>query len=877
MTGKRLSLLSLSAIACGSVALWVSFGTLAVTSGTAGGSRVGLLPSLWWLAAAFALLVSVALVGGGRRVRLLWLSSPLLAAWLPMPVPAAAMIWTGPLRWWVWTAIAAAMTAPAAIDAARAGRFRALADPRRAPLVAGALAAVIFLLVAWRIAPQLPAGDEPHYLVIAQSLLKDGDLKIENNHARGDYHEYFAGVLKPDYLARGLHGDIYSVHAPGLAAIVAPVFALFGYPGVLAFLAFASACGTALAWRAAWLATGDAAASWFGWAAVSLSVPFLFQAFTVYPDGFGATLVMAGMLTAMLGERASTRALLGTGLALACLPWLHTRFAITAGALGLVIVMRQLAVPDRTRRLIAFAALPAMSAAAWFSFFYVIYGSPNPAVVYHGYTQSAIANIPRGLLGWLIDQQFGILLKAPVYLCALAGIVPLARRRPRVAGAFAIVVVPYALVASMFYMWWGGFVSPARFLASTLLLLAIPAAAWYAASGRGARILGLGGLLLSVLISAATAWVDRGALLYDVRDGAAKTLAWLSPLVDLSQAAPSLFQTPPAGAAARAAFWLVAVAATAGVGVWLDRRRTSRESSAIALGLVAAAAGMTAASMVWRMNAAHPQTPGRAGPHLLHAIDGDARQIAVRFAPLSRVRITDVPPLLPLMAPLATPPRPGDPVALLIEPPAAVYTIEANIAGGAGHLTAGVDRQPAVWDWDLSAVHGPWRQTLTLGNDARALRFDADPATRAALRDVTIHADRRLAAHERVSERAALSAARYGRATVFLLDGTAFLESGGSWIAGGSSAEFAILRDPGASIQLFVRNSAVDNIVVLEAAAWREEFALKAREERSFDVPVAANAPGVVLRVRSAKGVRPADTDPGNHDRRMLGCWIETR
>ena len=169
------------------------------------------------------------------------------------------------------------------------------------------------------------------------------------------------------------------------------------------------------------------------------------------------------------------------------------------------------------------------------------------------------------------------------------------------------------------------------------------------------------------------------------------------------------------------------------------------------------------------------------------------------------------------------------------------------------------------------------RQTLTLGNDARALRFDADPATRAALRDVTIHADRRLAAHELVSERAALSAARYGRATVFLLDGTAFLESGGSWIAGGSSAEFAILRDPGASIQLFVRNSAVDNIVVLEAAAWREEFALKAREERSFDVPVAANAPGVVLRVRSAKGVRPADTDPGNHDRRMLGCWIETR
>ena len=54
--------------------------------------------------------------------------------------------------------------------------------------------------------------------------------------------------------------------------------------------------GTGLAWRAAWLVTEDAAASWFGWAAVSLSVPFLFQSFIAYPDGVGATLVMVGVL-----------------------------------------------------------------------------------------------------------------------------------------------------------------------------------------------------------------------------------------------------------------------------------------------------------------------------------------------------------------------------------------------------------------------------------------------------------------------------------------------------------------------------------------------------------------------------------------------------
>jgi hypothetical protein len=80
--------------------------------------------------------------------------------------------------------------------------------------------------------PRLPAGDEPHYLVIAQSLLRDHDLQIENNHTRGDYHEFFALPLKPDYLLRGVNGQIYSIHAPGLPVLVAPVFALFGYRGV---------------------------------------------------------------------------------------------------------------------------------------------------------------------------------------------------------------------------------------------------------------------------------------------------------------------------------------------------------------------------------------------------------------------------------------------------------------------------------------------------------------------------------------------------------------------------------------------------------------------------------------------------------------------
>ena len=231
-----------------------------------------------------------------NRFALLVLSGILLAPWLPGRVPAALYVWAGPLRGWLWTVLVAAIAVPAVVRRTPPWLTRTVRDPHRAPWLAAAVAAAAYLAGAWQIFPQLPTGDEPHYLVIAQSLVKDHDLQIENNHRRGDYHDYYGGDLKPDYLRRGQNGEIYSVHAPGLSVLVAPVLAVFGYPGVLAFLGLVSACATALTWTATWRITSDAAASWFGWAAVALSAPFVFQSFVVYPDAPGAALVMVGVL-----------------------------------------------------------------------------------------------------------------------------------------------------------------------------------------------------------------------------------------------------------------------------------------------------------------------------------------------------------------------------------------------------------------------------------------------------------------------------------------------------------------------------------------------------------------------------------------------------
>ena len=173
MTARRLSPATRSAFLCSGVGLWLSCGTLAVAATATGAPRIGVLPSFWWLGAAAAGAVALALVlrPAPRRVAVLWLSALLVLPWLPRPATPATLVFTGHLRELVWLAIAVGVAAPLAFRAMR--DWRIVTDPRRAGWAAAAVAALVYLGAASSLWPRLPVGDEPHYLVIAQSLLRD--------------------------------------------------------------------------------------------------------------------------------------------------------------------------------------------------------------------------------------------------------------------------------------------------------------------------------------------------------------------------------------------------------------------------------------------------------------------------------------------------------------------------------------------------------------------------------------------------------------------------------------------------------------------------------------------------------------------------------
>ena len=134
-------------------------------------------------------------------------------------------------------------------------------------------------------------GDEPHYLVIAHSLLVDGDLRIENNHDQGHYQSFFAGVLQPHFLRRGLDDVIYSVHSPGLPSLLLPFYAVGGEWGGMVFVELlASLAAMAIFGLAERLTTRGAAV--VTWLAVALTIPFAPQSWLIFPE-MPVALIMA--------------------------------------------------------------------------------------------------------------------------------------------------------------------------------------------------------------------------------------------------------------------------------------------------------------------------------------------------------------------------------------------------------------------------------------------------------------------------------------------------------------------------------------------------------------------------------------------------------
>ena len=849
MSRSRLAALILALLTA--VSVWLSAGTIAVLGGDT--HRVAALPSFLILG---ALAAAACAITYAIRLRLedawpLLISLLIWLPFLPFTVPAVFLMWAGPIEALVWLAVIAGLVV------ARPPNLPTGLDTRGlAPIVAAVAVAMAAWVVFARIPDVIPGGDEPHYLAATQSLLADLDLRVANNYADGDYLDYFPGRLEPHFLKRATSGEIYSIHAPGVSVIVLPAFAIAGYHGAVAFMIVLAAVAAWLAWGLAFRASGSITGAWAGTAAVFATTPYFFHTFTIYPEIIGSLCVLCGawLLMELSDQReVPARHLVATGFALAVLPWLHSRFAVLAGLLGVFIIARSWQRADAVRRIAMFLAVPAILGVAWFAFFYVIWGSPSPTAPYGADTSTSAANILRGLIGLLFDQQFGVVTTAPIYALAIAGVVPLWRRQPRLTIELAVLTIVYAITVASYAMWWAGSAAPGRFLVAILPLAAIPIAV--AASGAW-RLAALLFLLISVGLTVPRVFVESGRFIFNNRSGIDATLQWLASSVDLPLAVPSVHRDGGTAAVRDASVWIGLLAGAGALA--LLRKRPAAAQWTLLVGLSAIAATASAAA-VSRFHASPVITADRSKLSATAAFRPSWHGVIRDVSERRRITPEEFLGALKLTIDART--------ARINRLPAGDYGLEPGVRGST--LTLAVGRNDAPFE--SLTLDGPVRLRLPVSLQTMHVSMDGVLPSNAPPLFVTP-----LAVRAPVTDRYAIRAARYRDARAFFFDEWAYPERDGFWTRAEGEAEIVVDTDDDArlaGLPLAIIAGATDTTIDIAVGSWSETLALRAGEKRELVLPPAEDRAWRVV-IRSGAGFRPSERDPGNRDVRSLAAWI---
>ena len=728
-------------------------------------------------------------------------------------------------------------------------------------------------------------GDEPHYLVIAHSLLADRDLQIENNHTERHYLRFFGGALRPHFLRRGRGDVIYSIHAPGLPALLLPSYAVGGHWGAIAMMCLLAALASRAVFDLAQAMTSRSTAL-FTWAAVTFSIPFAVHSWMIYPE-MAAALVMAwSALWVWKPPPEQPWPWFWRGLAIAVLPWLHTKFSILLIA---VVVLMLVRLWPRIVPALFLLTPVACSVFLWLFSLYVMYGVSNPTVAYN-YSAGAgleTANIPRGVLGLLFDQEYGLLVYSPVYLLAFAGCWVLIKQRTQrwYAIGLGVTVLVFLAGITRVYMWWGGGSAPARFLVPVLPLVApLIAAAVHKVRRPSTR--GVVGLLLaaSVICFVAVAAVPSQRLMFNDRDGTGRLVEVLQAAAPVTATLPSFLQPDWQSQLPALGLWL-----GAGLFTLLAVRRLAGRAGPRALGPFWSPAvclvlfGFTASVLAGGMSPSEERravaTEGQM--NLLAAYDG-ARLGSVDLDRLARL---DTEELL------------GH--AIIVQRYGPGVDIKSVEMAGPFRLPPG-RYEARVWfrrgsgfDGELRLRHhrGPGVLARTrggVGNPA-VLSFDLPVSIPAA---TLVASDLRLArsvsAIEIIPQDVVPRSARldienprvidlagdYLGGYVLYVDDNTYPEGGMCWVRGGRSGSLLVSPAGASLMRVRIRNGATAGVVSVHVAGSERVFDLEPYETRELQVALSGDQALVPIVVFPRGGFRPAEVVPGSRDRRWLGCQV---
>src|SRR5438128_911837 len=189
------------------------------------------------------------------------------------------------------------------------------------------------------------AGDEPHYLIIADSLVRDHDLLVENNYQietpvrQATRVEIYVPNLMPVHVR-----NHFSKHNLGLPLLLVVPYALAGVMGAKIFMVLLAGLWPLLLYKILLQITESKTWSVIIALALAIGLPFAGGSNQITPDLLAGMIVLYivwkifGRLYDETKRSLSLRSVLGSGALLAFLPWLHIRLLAPAALLLLALI-----------------------------------------------------------------------------------------------------------------------------------------------------------------------------------------------------------------------------------------------------------------------------------------------------------------------------------------------------------------------------------------------------------------------------------------------------------------------------------------------------------------------------------------------------------
>ena len=374
------------------------------------------------------------------------------------------------------------------------------------------------------------SGDEPHYLAIAHSIAFDGDIDLANNYGPNEPLIAGGSLRMEAHVQPGTGGVLRPVHDIGLPLLFAPFVRVAEpltsllvrtlpasllrrarlTPGVLyrhllsmAMIVLATVLASMM-FDASLALSGSIGAALGTALLISLSPPLLIFSVLFFTELVSAVICFAVFRRMLFVETAGAWRWASIGCATGFLFLIHAKnigFIVPLVAIGIYT----LRAPERRREASLFALGAALMLLARTAVNYYFWGSlvsgPHARFSTSG-SGEVLQEVLVRLAGLTVDQEFGLLPYAPIYVLAPIGAISLMRTNRTLAlSALAIVVFSVALIVAPpinVHGWMGGWNPPARFLTPIAPLLGL-----FVFAGMRAvpNLLVLPVLLLQLLIS----------------------------------------------------------------------------------------------------------------------------------------------------------------------------------------------------------------------------------------------------------------------------------------------------------------------------------------------------------------------------------------